>query len=319
MIHSLSHHLVTRIPTTTADASVIDVRRLIEHAKTPWDSVNYIYILDSAQKLIGVVSIKELLTAKGDVCMVALMRRDPKSIHEHAHEERVVALAVAHSLKAIPVVDHDGRFLGVVPSDAILSILHKRHTEEFLRHGGFMQPHVHFLDVMKARFWELFRARVGWLAVGLFGGMLAASITGFFEDVLRQEIILAFFIPVVVYLSDAVGTQTETLFIRSLAMERIRLARYFFREIAVGVALGALFGIITYGFVMTLWHHTAIALILALTFFCTITIATIVAMVIPWIFFRMRRDPAVGSGPFATIIQDVLSLTIYFSIASALL
>ncbi|MDO8581345.1 MAG: magnesium transporter [bacterium] len=319
MTHLVSHHLVTRIPTTTADASVADVRHLIEHAKTPWDSVNYIYVLDDTQKLIGVVSIKELLTAKNDAHMAALMRRDPKSIHEHAHEERVVALAVAHSLKAIPVVDHDGRFLGVVPSDAILSILHKRHTEEFLRHGGFMQPHVHFLDVMKARFGELFRARVGWLAVGLFGGMLAAWVTNMFEPLLSAELLLAFFIPLVLYLSAAVGGQAGMLFIRSLAVERVSLRRYFWRELCFALVLGILFGILGYVIVWGIWGSTIVAEILGVTLFLGILISTIVALVIPTLLLKLGRDPAVGSGPFATIVQDVLSLTIYFFIASLLI
>lgn len=315
----VSDHLSTRVPTTAPATSVADVRRSIERATTPWDSVNYVYVLQDARKLVGVVSIKELLAAPSSQRIEAIMRRNPVAVHGHMHEEAAAALAIKHALKAVPVIDRNERFLGVVSSDAILAILHRRHTEHFLRSAGFTMPRVHFLDVMKARFGELFRARVGWLAVGLFGGMLAASMTGFFEEVLRQEIILAFFIPVVVYLSDAVGTQTETLFIRSLALERIRLIRYFFRELAVGLALGALFGIVAYGFVMMVWRHPAIALILAFTFFFTITVATIVGMLIPWTFIRMRRDPATGSGPFATIIQDILSLLIYFSIASALL
>ncbi len=319
MHHLVSHHLVTRIPTTTADAIVADLRHSIERAKTPWDSVNYIYVVNGDQRLVGVFSIKELLVAKPEQRIEKIMRRDPIAVHEHMHEETAAALAIKHSLKAVPVIDRDERFVGIVPSDAILAILHRRHTEHFLRSAGFTRPHVHFLDVVKARFSELFRARVGWLAVGLFGGMLAASITGFFEEVLRQEIILAFFIPVVVYLSDAVGTQTETLFIRSFALERIHFLRYVIRELSVGIALGAVFGLSAYALVTVLWQQAQIALILALTFFCTIIVATLVALVIPWIFIRMHRDPAIGSGPFATIIQDILSLLIYFLIASVML
>lgn len=318
MSHLVNHHLKIRVPTVAPTTTVESVRRRISTAKEPWDSINYIYVIDVARKLIGVVSIKELFRAGASDEMHTLMRRDPVAVHEHAHQEHVAAVAIAHSLKAVPVTNHEGEFLGIVSSDAILRILHEQHVESALRHAGFMQPHVHFLDVMKARFGELFRARVGWLAVGLLGGMFAASITGFFEEVLLQEIILAFFIPVVVYLSDAVGTQTETLFIRSLAIERVHLSHYIVRELSVGVALGSLFGLIAYVFVMAVWQHAAIALILALTFFCTIIVATIVALLIPWIFTRLHRDPAIGSGPFATIIQDVFSLVIYFLIASVL-
>lgn len=319
MNHFVQHHLVTRIPIATPDASVEVVRHAIMSAKKPWDSVNYIYVLAEAKKLIGVVSIKELLAAKATEKISDFMKRNPVSVHEHAHEERVAALAVRHSLKAIPVVDHEEHFLGVVPSDAILSILHKRHTEEFLRHAGFTTPHVHFLDVMKARFGELFRARVGWLLVGLLGGMLAAWVTHQFSTLLETEILLAFFIPLVLYLSAAVGGQAGMLFIRSLAVERVRLHRYFLRELRFGVFLGLLFGIVAYGLVWGIWGNVAVAQALGLTLFLSILASTAVALVIPTVLLQCRRDPAIGSGPFATIIQDVLSLVIYFLIASFLL
>lgn len=319
MSHLVNHHLQTRVPTVVPPATVEAVRRTISTAKEPWDSINYIYVIDAARKLVGVVSIKELFRAEASDQMHALMRRDPVAVHEHAHQEHVAAVAIAYALKAVPVVNHEGRFLGVVASDAILRILHEQHVESALRHAGFTQPRVHFLDVMKARFGELLRARVGWLLVGLIGGMLAAWVTHQFSTLLEAEILLAFFIPLVLYLSAAVGGQAGMLFIRSLAVERVRLHRYFLRELRFGVFLGLLFGFVSYGFVWGIWGNVAVAQALGATLFLSILVSTAVALIIPTVLLHLRRDPAIGSGPFATIIQDLLSLTIYFLIAAALL
>ncbi len=190
---------------------------------------------------------------------------------------------------------------------------------ESLRRSGITRPHIHVTDGLHARFVPLVRARFLWLFVGLLGGVGAASIAGVFEEALRKEIILAFFIPVVVYMSDAVGTQTEALFIRSAALGPIRFARSFFREVCVGAVLGALFGCAAFLLVTVLWGKPVVALVLALTLAVTMTMATALAITIPWLLIRLGRDPAIGSGPFATIIQDVLSLTAYFLIANALL
>lgn len=316
---SLHSYLFTRIPHTHSDATAAVVLSTIRAAREPWDSVNYVYVEDQRGRLIGVFSIKELLMAEPRARIADLMQSNPVTIAEHTSPRRAVAIAIEHGLKAVPVVDGAGKLQGVVASDAMHQILHKTHVEDFLRSAGFTHPGVHFLDVMRARFFVLLKARFSWLMIGILGGMGAAWIAGLFEATLREEFLLTFFIPIVVYLSDAVGTQTETLFIRSLAAGTPRLSRYLWREVRIGLSLGAIFGLLAYGIVFTIWHNARVAEILGLTFFFSTTISTVVAVVIPWLFLQFRRDPATGSGPFATIIQDILSLTIYFLIATLIL
>ena len=138
---------------------------------------------------------------------------------------------------------------------------------------------------------------------------------GSYERVLELQVLIAFFVPGVVYIADAVGTQTEALIIRALSVG-VSVARIAVREILTGVALGLLLAALTYPLVWSIWHESAVALAVALALFAAFSIATVVAMVLPWAFHRLGRDPAFGSGPLATVVQDLLSVIIYFGTAS---
>ena len=165
----------------------------------------------------------------------------------------------------------------------------------------------------------LVRSRLPWLVVGLLGGLLASFFISRFEDVLSQNISLAFFLPLIVYMSDAVGTQTETIFVRNLSRGSLRFSVYLLKEFFVGILLGIVFGAAT-GLISYLWIQSQeIALTVGFAMFANVAIAPIVALVVPEILFKERTDPALGGGPFTTIIQDVLSILIYFTVASFLL
>jgi len=151
------------------------------------------------------------------------------------------------------------------------------------------------------------------------GGVLAAQIIGFFENILESQILLALFIPVIVYMSDAVATQTETLIIRGIAIDpELNLKKYFLREIKIGsllaLILGGILAIISFAW----WQDSSLAIILGLSLFLGISLSVIVAMSIPLILQKFKKDPAFGSGPFSTIITDILSIIIYFLIANLL-
>jgi magnesium transporter len=147
--------------------------------------------------------------------------------------------------------------------------------------------------------------------------MGSAVIVGWFEEELREEVLLAIFIPAVVYMADAVGTQTETLVIRGLAAG-IPIREVFLRELATGLITGALIGAAFFPFALVVWDDAAIAASVAIALAISCSIATLVAMGLPYALSRLGRDPAYGSGPLATVIQDLLSVIVYFAVATAL-
>lgn len=165
----------------------------------------------------------------------------------------------------------------------------------------------------------LFWQRLPWLLIGLIGGIAMTWMVARYESVITGEIRLAFFLPIIVYLSDAVGTQTETIVIRGLARHRPHLASYLLKESLLGFILGNIFGLLLGVFAYYWYHDTALALTVGLALFIDIMVATIIALLVPLTIYKGNRDPALGAGPITTIIQDFISVLVYFTVASAIL
>jgi magnesium transporter len=155
------------------------------------------------------------------------------------------------------------------------------------------------------------------LIVGLIGAMASAALLAGFEDRLTQHVELAFFLPAIVYMADAVGTQTETLAIRGLSVG-VAIRRIYAKELATGVLIGALIATCFLPFALLLWDDLSVAVTVSLALLASCAVASAVALALPSAFHRMGRDPAFGSGPLATVVQDLLSLVIYLGIATVL-
>lgn len=175
-------------------------------------------------------------------------------------------------------------------------------------------------DVIKERIDHLIEHRIPWLFLGLLGGILTTIIIAKYEAILSADIRLAFFIPIIVYLSDAVGTQTETVYVRALSKRKnVNFLTYIFKESVIGCGLGVVSGALL-GIFATYWLQSfAIGMTIGLTMLINLTFAPILAVIIPRILYRKHSDPALGSGPVATIIQDLLSLIAYFLVATVII
>jgi len=165
----------------------------------------------------------------------------------------------------------------------------------------------------------IIRERLPWLISGLVIGTGASFFVSRFEAVLTEKISLAFFIPVIVYMSDAVGTQTETIFVRDLTDHRANFGKYLKKEFSIGLVLGLILGI-SVGVIAFLWLRDAdLALTVGLAMGLNVSLAPLVATIVPEFIFKSHNDPALGAGPFTTVIQDSISLLIYFVVASIIL
>lgn len=209
----------------------------------------------------------------------------------------------------------------MVSSDIILDILNKEAIEDILRLAGVERfDDKMAIDITRTPSKTVVLARLPWLLFGLAGGVLAARIIGFFESTLETQIILAFFIPVIVYMSDAVATQTQTMFIRSLAVNPQLIAKsYLSKELKIGGLIALICATLLFLFSFFWQTFLIISLVLGVSMFVSITLSVVINIFIPWLLQNLKKDPAIGSGPFATIITDVLSLVIYFIVASLLI
>jgi len=320
---SAARKLTKAVPVVGLGQTVSQVDTLLRSRATEFDTLNYVYVVDSVDKLVGVISIKEILRLGGNVSIKDSMVKASVFVRPHTDQEKVAQLALKHSLKAIPVVDKDHVFQGVVSSDTILEILNQEHTEDVMRFAGVTNQHgdKSAVDVLlRASSRTHVKLRLPWLVLGLFGGVAAAVVVEQFEATLADQLILAAFIPAIVYMADAVGSQTQMLFVRSLALDhKLSVKSYLLREVSVNFILGIILAALIF-IISLLWLKVVtVSLILAISVFLTVWFTVLVAIILPWLFSRLGQDPAIASGPLATVVRDISSLLIYLGVASALM
>jgi magnesium transporter len=272
-------------------------------------------IVCERRTFLGVVRLEDLLAAPADTTLGDLMHREAPVVAPGVDQEVAAWHAVRNEESALAVVDGDGHFVGVIPPHRLLAVLLSEHEEDLSRLGGFTQSTSAARATSEEPVERRFVHRVPWLLVGLGGALLAADLVGWFEAQLRHKVILAFFIPGIVYLADAVGTQTETVVVRGLSVG-VGMRRMFARELLAGLAIGLALGVVAGPLVWWRWGDAHIALCVGLAVFAACSTATLAAMTLPWLLDRCTLDPAFGSGPLATVIQDLLSILIYFAIAA---
>jgi len=309
-------HMTKNVPVVRESATVYEIKQLLSKSTEPFETINYIYFVDDTTKLVGVLSIKKLLRLNDSE--IAFEKSDRKIVTARLKtgEERIALFALKHSLKAVPIVDASGHLEGVVPSDSILSTLHDRAIEDVLRSVGVVNPRTFDLDSPPL---SQVSKRIPWLIVGLSGSFVGAIIINSYGEMLRGEIVIAAFIPVIVYITGAVGVQVETILIRSLSLDpRIAIFRYFFHQLSVTVLIALLLSLIAFIGISFVWSPR-VAIVFSGTMLVTIMVATVVSSFMPWILSRFRIDPAIASGPFSTTLRDVTTIFIYLSIAYFLL
>ena len=317
---SAGRRMIGNVPKALPEERISDIRkRLFEEAKD-LETLNYIYIIDRRNKLVGVLSLKDVFQKPEESKIKDLMVKDVVKARPHTDQERVAILALRHNLKSIPVVDKEDVFLGVVTSDVILGILHSENIEDILRFAGISKRDTFLNKTLQFPVSVLARIRLPWLIFGLFGGLFAAQIVTFFEGPLKIHFVLAAFIPLIVYMADAVGVQAQTLFIRNLALDsRLDARKYFLKEIKISLVIALILGGLLAAISFLWFGLLNIGIILGISLFLTVICACLIAVLVPWLLQSLKKDPAIGSGPFATIVRDILTLAIYFSVASLMI
>lgn len=306
-----SEHASRRVPIAAATDRIGDLRRVLPGQR--FDCASHIAVCEG-ERLIGVLRIEDLLAAADDRLVAEVMDREAPTVMPGTDQEVAAWHAVQHGESALSVVDQTGRFVGIIPPHRLIAVLLQEHDEDIARLGGFLKgssvARLASEEPLRRRFWH----RLPWLLIGLIGALFAADIVGRFETQLREKLLLAFFIPGIVYLADAVGTQTETVVVRGLSVG-VRIERVLLLETLTGVGVGLALALVAAPFVWWRWGDAGVALTVGLALFAACSIATLIAMALPWLFDRSGLDPAFGAGPLATVIQDLLSIVLYFSVA----
>jgi magnesium transporter len=307
-------HVTTKIPLAAPADRAGQIRA--EISGRLYECATHIVVCDDSQ-FLGVLKIEALLAADGMLTAAELMDRDPPVVMPGTDQEVAAWQAVRRQESALIVVDDHGRFLGLIPPDRLLAILLWEHSEDLSRLGGFLEATTTARTTFTEPVLKRFRHRIPWLLLGVFGAFLAADIVGQYEARLQASIMLAFFVPGIVYLADAVGTQTETVIVRGLSVG-VPIRQAVRRELLAGLVIGTALALVTYPFIFWRWGNQEVALGVSLSLLAACSTATMAAMLFPWFFERMGLDPVFGSGPLATVVQDLLSILLYFAITSAI-
>jgi magnesium transporter len=308
-------HACTRVPTAAADdlvSATLDAMR-----GKRFESAAAVAVLD-LDRLVGVATMEQMLAAPEGARLAEVMDPAPPVVAPDTDQEHAAWQAVQRNEPGLAVVDSQGRFRGLIAPQQLLAVLLAEHDEDMARLGGFLHSvasaRATTVEGVARRLWH----RMPWLVVGLIGAMISAGLMSAFEAQLDAKLAVAYFVPGIVYLADAVGTQTETVAIRGLSVG-VGVRRILAPEAITGLLVGLLLGVVMLPLVAFMTNDWMLAAAVALAVLAASTIATVVALLLPWLLQALGRDPAFGSGPLATVVQDLLSIVIYLGAVSALL
>jgi magnesium transporter len=302
------------VPTAATTSTIGEIRTALRRSPVGWAPA--VAVLHEG-RLAGLLSIEALLSAPDSSVAGALMDPDPPRARPETDPE-VAAWQVVDGLEhTVAVEDDQGRFLGLVPPHALLAVLAAEHEEDLSRLGGSLHDTSEARIASRESVGRRLRHRLPWLILGLAGAAFSAVLVRGYEAELSADVVLAFFLPGIVYMADAVGTQTETLIIRGLSVG-VPIREVVRRESLTGLMIGLALAALAFP-VVAWWRGDAdVALAVSLSLLAACGVASVVAMALPAILRRVGADPAFGSGPLATVVQDLLSIVLYLTIATAI-
>ncbi len=288
-------------------------------------SIYYIYVVNDNGQLIGVVSLRDLLNAKGSLPVSAIMKTHVFSMDESEDIEIVARKMSDMPYSALPVIDSNYRLIGIIRAEDMLDVVEEEASEDIFKSAGmfFSDKEVsRSHTILTSSTMGILKIRLPWLLFALAGGLIAGVVIEGFEDSLTTVIALAFFLPVIMDMGGNVGTQASTIFVRGLAVGHIddrNAIKHFISEGKVGSMIGLIVG--TFGAIIAyIWQGMIeLALVIFLTLMIVSIIASTIGFGVPWIVNKFGHDPAAVSDPMITTIKDVTGLLIYFGLAALLM
>ncbi|MCC6623543.1 MAG: magnesium transporter [Deltaproteobacteria bacterium] len=295
---------------TTAEEALIALRERSDDV----EMANYIYVINDDQQLVGVLSLRKLVTAPPQRRIRDVMESDVITVTPDTDQEHVARLVSDYGLLAIPVVDEQQKLLGIVTVDDVIGVLEEEAHEDLLKMAGAGSPVTEsegFLPHVKNRF--------PWLLASCVGGIASALVMGAFESTLEAHHFFALFLPIILGMSGNVGTQSATVTVRGLALGQIavgdRTLTTLRREVLIGLTLGLVYALIV-GLIAALMGEEPLdGLAIGLSMALGMTFASTIGTVVPLVLARLNVDPAVATGPFVTTSLDLLGVAIYFGVS----
>ena len=313
-----------------ADSTIAQAWQDVRRADPDVETLTDVYIVEhenndpEREKLLGVMSLRELVRARDEECLADVMTRDVISVSVDTDQEEVARQFSKYDFLAMPVLDRDGYFVGIVTVDDVIDVLTEETTEDQLKFGGVAVEEGASLPYFSTPLARVVRARLGWSFLLFIASTATASVLRNYENDLQTVVALSLFIPLLIGTGGNTGAQAVSTVIRGLALKEIKtgdLGRVILREITGGLMLGLCLGF--FGFLAALFMAPdagpRLALVVGLTVISIVTWSNTVGAVIPILAQKVKVDPALVSAPLITTLVDATGLIIYLSIARALL
>jgi magnesium transporter len=305
---SISDHLTKRFPMFYEFPN----QKLIVSTLTEkhFDCIELIFICSKDQKLAGAIHTKEILIEKPESNLAKFLFK-VIPIQTNDSLENAANLAASQHINCLPVVNVEGKLIGVLTAETIIQTLKEEHTSDLQVISGIRQNVIRKKFKKNLHTLPYIAQRIPWLLVGVAGSYFTSVLMSSFNHVLEKHISMVFFIPGIVYLADAIGTQTETFTIRSMTLTKTTLKQNLSKEILSGIIIGIILGLLSFLLCIISGFEPRVGLVLLFSMSLTGIFSSLTGVFLPWTISKFGYDPAFGSGPLATILQDILSLLVY--------
>ncbi len=283
-----------------------------------YEMVFYVYVTDEHNHLVGVLSLRQLLTVPPGTKLCDIMSTNVMRVRTDMDQEDVADLVAKYNILAIPVVDDQGKLMGLITVDDVIDVMRDEATEDILRMAGTSEEEL----LLGYKSFQIARLRLPWLLTTLVGGVVTGSLMWYYKATLEQVIMLISFIPVITGMGGNVGGQTSTILVRGFATGRIdftMMRQVFLKELRVGIIMGIVCGLVI-ATIATIWHQNLFfGLVVGLAMVTAITVAACMGVVVTAFFKKVGIDPAIASSPFVQTVNDISGILIYFSTATLFL
>lgn len=283
-----------------------------------YEMVFYVYVTDQHNHLVGVLSLRQLLTVPPRTRLREIMSTNVMRVRTDMDQEQVAELVAKYNILAIPVVDDHGKLMGLITVDDVIDVMRDEATEDILRMAGTSEEEL----LLGYKSFKIARLRLPWLLTTLVGGVVTGTLMWYFKATLEQVIMLISFIPVITGMGGNVGGQTSTIIVRGFATGRIdftMLRQVFLKELRVGLIMGGVCGLVIAA-VAIVWHQNIyFGLVVGLAMVTAITVAACMGVLVTAFFKKVGIDPAIASSPFVQTVNDISGIVIYFATATLFL
>ena len=278
----------------------------------------YTCYITERRKLVGIVSAKDLMTTDDDVPIKDLMETEIISVYTHADQEQVAQLFTKYDLLALPVIDLDGRMVGIVTFDDAMDVMVDEATEDITKMAAINPSEKTYFETSIL---QHAKNRIPWLLILMFTSIITGTIITRYENAFAAIPLLVSFIPMLMDTGGNCGSQSATLIIRGIALDEIRFTDLFkvmFKEFRISLIVGAFLAVANGVRIFIQYHNPGLAVVIACSLMGTVIMAKLVGCILPLLAKKVNLDPAIMASPLITTLVDTFSILIYFNIATVL-